>query len=212
MNIAELLNKYAKQGDKLYSPLYGEVIYEFADEFIFTHTHEGKRFAFFKNGRQLGYDECMLFPNENQRDWEKWAEEQEVEKKDLKKDDYIKVDYDNGVIRLGKIVRICKSTIVVNPLYKEDKYELSVFKDKTNYKIINKWSADMLKTGQLVLVREDNKSVWVLSIYSNYIDNEPTKYPFRCVNYATYAQCIPYNFETKELIGTTDKPNKFYRF
>lgn len=208
MNIAELLNKYAKQGDKFYSPLFGEIIYEFADEFIFTHTPDGKRFAFFKNGCQLGYDECVLFPRENQRDWEQWTTERE----EFEVGDYVTIDY-NGVVALSKIIRICKSTIVVNLLTKDSLNEISLLKNNIKCAKLNKYSADLLKPGQLVLVRDLDKSAWCLSIFSNKNNGFcETKYPYRCVNYATYAQCIPFNFETKQLLGTSDKPNDFYIF
>lgn len=213
MNIAELLKKYAKKGDVFYTTICGNVPLLGCDNDFIQISENGWCDLTPEGCLTHAKDaECVIFPSNSQRDWAKWAKEKEAEKKQgFKKDDYIKVDYNNGVIRLGKIVRICKSNIVVNPLHKELEYELSVFKDKNNYKIINKWSADMFKAGQLVLARDADSSVWCLSVFSDILQSS-IQYPYRCINYATYAQCIPYNFETKELLGTKNKPNDFYIF
>ena len=52
-----------------------------------------------------------------------------------------------------------------------------------------------------VLVRDDNKSIWKVDFFSHKI--EGNEYPFFTTS-SPYKQCIPYNEETKHLVGTTD--------
>ena len=59
-----------------------------------------------------------------------------------------------------------------------------------------------------VLVRNSNYHCWVCQLFgykTNY-----TKYPFMCM-YSDYDQCIPYNEETKHLLGTTDDAPEKYK-
>ena len=59
-----------------------------------------------------------------------------------------------------------------------------------------------------VLVRNSNYHCWVCQLFgykTNY-----TKYPFMCMS-SDYDQCIPYNDETKHLIGTTDDAPEKYK-
>ena len=57
-----------------------------------------------------------------------------------------------------------------------------------------------------VLVRDNNAQPWRCGIFSNYINDEE-KFKYRCVG-AIYTQCIPYNEETKHLLGTTNDYQK----
>lgn len=53
-----------------------------------------------------------------------------------------------------------------------------------------------------VLVRDSNDSKWKAGFFSHY--SESLYYPFICVG-GGYGQCIPYNDQTKHLLGTTDE-------
>lgn len=53
-----------------------------------------------------------------------------------------------------------------------------------------------------VLVRDSNDHEWKAGIFSHY--GEGLNYPFICVG-CGYGYCIPYNEETKHLLGTTDE-------
>lgn len=53
-----------------------------------------------------------------------------------------------------------------------------------------------------VLVRDSNDRKWNAGFFSHY--SEGLNYPFICVG-GGYGQCIPYNEETKHLLGTTDE-------
>lgn len=53
-----------------------------------------------------------------------------------------------------------------------------------------------------VLVRDSNDYKWKAGFFSHY--SEGLNYPFICVG-GGYGQCIPYNEDTKHLLGTTDE-------
>ena len=62
-----------------------------------------------------------------------------------------------------------------------------------------------------VLVRDDNKYQWSCSLFSHVSTDDNTFYMMTldgCTNYQT----IPYNDETKYLLGTKDGAPQFYRY
>ena len=67
-----------------------------------------------------------------------------------------------------------------------------------------------LKPFDKVLVRSENIFNWNCSLFSN-IDDSSSKYPFSCLSMC-YRFCIPYNDETKHLVGTKDEAPVFYRY
>ena len=60
---------------------------------------------------------------------------------------------------------------------------------------------------QWVLVRQGDVCAWRLDIFSNL--KEGTVCQFECVG-NSMVQCIPFNEETKHLLGTTDMPSEEY--
>lgn len=67
-----------------------------------------------------------------------------------------------------------------------------------------------LKPFDKVLVRSENIFNWNCSLFSN-IDDFSSKYPFSCLSMC-YRFCIPYNDETKHLVGTKDEAPELYRY
>ena len=67
-----------------------------------------------------------------------------------------------------------------------------------------------LKPFDKVLVRSENIFNWNCSLFSN-IDDFSSKYPFSCLSMC-YRFCIPYNDDTKHLVGTTDEAPEYYRY
>lgn len=60
-----------------------------------------------------------------------------------------------------------------------------------------------------VLVRDEKCQYWDADIFS-YRDSEEDDYSFHCLGGKKYDQCIPYNDETKYLLGTSyDTPEKY---
>ena len=72
-----------------------------------------------------------------------------------------------------------------------------------------KFDPKTLKSFDKVLVRDTAKHNWKCDLFSNII--KEACYPYRCVGNA-YICCIPYNDETKHLVGTTDEAPKYYRY
>ena len=59
-----------------------------------------------------------------------------------------------------------------------------------------------LNTFDRVLVRDNSKQKWIPDMYRFYDKDE--EFPYNCFS-STYKRCIPYNEDTKHLLGTTDE-------
>ena len=71
-----------------------------------------------------------------------------------------------------------------------------------------KFDPKTLKPFDKVLVKVTNPK-WKAALFSHY-DNDYMN-PYVCIGNA-YKYCIPYNDETKHLVGTTDEAPDFYRY
>lgn len=73
----------------------------------------------------------------------------------------------------------------------------------------NKFDITALKPFDKVLVRDNNAQKWVISFFSHCNGLETHKHS--CINGSGYAQCIPYNEDTKHLIGTPNDCDEYYK-
>ena len=75
-----------------------------------------------------------------------------------------------------------------------------------------KFDPKTLEPFDKVIVREKYSFVWRCDFYSHIMEIEGST----TVRYATtakyYERCIPYNDETKHLVGTTDEAPEYYRY
>ena len=111
---------------------------------------------------------------------------------DIKSDGRYYGEYDDGECTLFPSKDQRDWSKFSAPWYKKDKFD-----PKT------------LQPFDKVLVRDLNGHIWVCDLFS-YI-KECTQFPYKCmVSY--YKCCIPYNDETKHLLGTTDEAPKYYRY
>lgn len=82
--------------------------------------------------------------------------------------------------------------------------------------IQNKFDPKTLKPFDKVLVRDSNlvadspSSLWRCQILSH-IKEEYENYPYVCIN-DEYSFCIPYNDDTKHLVGTKGETPDFYKY
>jgi len=78
------------------------------------------------------------------------------------------------------------------------------------YKLVQKPHYDIANfhAGMPVLVRADNNCKWDYSVFSRNTGNE--YWPFAVCNGVSFTQCIPFNDDTKHLLGTTDMCDKQY--
>ena len=62
-----------------------------------------------------------------------------------------------------------------------------------------------------VLVRDATDHKWNCNLFSYIYLNNRNEWLYACL-YHSYRYCIPYNEETKHLIGTTDDAPEYYRY
>ena len=65
-----------------------------------------------------------------------------------------------------------------------------------------------LKPFDKVIVRDGYREIWLCSIFSNIIEEA---HPY-CTASGRYLRCIPYNEDTKHLVGTTEEAPEFYKY
>ena len=78
--------------------------------------------------------------------------------------------------------------------------------DKSTYN--PKFNINTLEPFDKVLVRDNDNHCWTTGFYSHYEDNGDMR--FFISSSVSWIQCIPYNDDTKHLVGTTDMPDNKY--
>ena len=73
----------------------------------------------------------------------------------------------------------------------------------------DKFDPNTLESFNKVLVRDCEYHKWTCDLFSHMVDN--TLYKFQCFGFQ-YNYCIPYNDETKHLVGTTEEAPEYYRY
>ena len=74
----------------------------------------------------------------------------------------------------------------------------------------SKFDPKTLQPFDKVLVRDSDVVDWKVQLFSRIIEDEEY-YPYVCIN-ESYKYCIPYNDDTKHLVGTTYEAPEFYRY
>ena len=111
-----------------------------------------------------------------------------------------------GFTKQGKLFDIKQSECLLFP--SQDQRDWSKFTAPWHNK--EKFDPKTLKPFDMVLVKDSCKYSWRCSLYSHTKENENT---FKYVTGdSTYEYCIPYNDDTKHLVGTTDEAPLFYRY
>lgn len=153
LNLVEIL-KDCPKGLRLYSTIYGEVIFEKIDHcngaiYPICFYEGGNLQCVSKNGLHLlEHDgDCTLFPSKNNRDW-------------------------------------------------------STFKVEKP-----KWNPETLQPFDKVLARDSKGSKWRGDFFLN---RENKEYEYACIR-SGWRYCIPYNDDTKHLLGTSDEAPEYYR-
>lgn len=72
-----------------------------------------------------------------------------------------------------------------------------------------KFDPNTLKPFDRVIVIDYPSQHWCVGLFSYYIKSDT--YSCKCVG-SHYKYCIPYNDETKHLVGTTDEAPEYYRY
>ena len=217
IDLTKILRNCPK-GFKLYSLVHGEVtflgisevssIYSVnvkVDGLVVSYTFDGKIHYYY--GR-----ECVLFPSKEQRDWSKftapWLKKEESIKPKFKAGDRIRHKETNkdDVYEISKVYDDSYGIVGFNwGIYMkyQDQYEL----------VSNKFDPKTLKPFDRVLSRYDG-GCWSANLFSH-IEEENNKYHGTCsfvCNGSLVKFCIPYNDDTKHLLGTSDEAPEYYRY
>ena len=70
----------------------------------------------------------------------------------------------------------------------------------------DKFDPKTLQPFDRVLVRDRDIGHWICSLFSHIINDE-----YLCIG-SCFIYCIPYNDDTKHLVGTTDEAPEYYRY
>ena len=70
----------------------------------------------------------------------------------------------------------------------------------------DKFDPKTLKAFDKVLVRDRDVEHWICGLFSHIVNDE-----YLCIG-SCYKHCIPYNDETKHLVGTDDEAPEYYRY
>lgn len=70
----------------------------------------------------------------------------------------------------------------------------------------DKFDPKILKPFDRVLVRDRDIEHWICNLFSHIINDE-----YLCIG-SCFIYCIPYNDDTKHLVGTTDEAPEYYRY
>ena len=113
----------------------------------------------------------------------------------------------------------CKGSVLANGKHIDFDGECTLFPSKEQRdwsKFTAPWykkerfDPKTLKPFDKVLVKRSGKEdSWTCNIFSSY--SEGTGYDFECLD-DIYENCIPYNDNTKHLVGTTEEAPEFYKY
>ena len=120
------------------------------------------------------------------------------------------------VIRLKDEGRGRESLTTEGKLFLEYEGECILFpsreqRDWSKFKVKKpKFDPKSLQAFDRVLVRDNCESEWQCDIFSH-INYELEMFPYKCTG-CSYRYCIPYNEETKHLVGSNKQAPEFYRY
>ena len=222
INLIDIL-KNCPEGTKLYSPLFGEIIFKAISSnnnilckatkyngeittVVFTHL--GRDYC------ELTSAECVLFPSKDQRDWSKFqipAKRGDImmftDKSAVFMIDTKKYNYTNTIAYASNLSNFKIGEHIVRsyiPASEDMKDKLFAAMDEAGYE----WDGKTLKKKcqfkpfEKVLVRNNESLKWRCAFYSYF---EPySTYPHVTSN-GDYAMCIPFK-GNEHLVGTTNNP------
>ena len=201
LNLVEVL-KDAPKGTKLYSPLLGECeLKEITKDIIYIKI-EGKNIeeTFYSKGTYYANrGECLLFPSKENRDWSTFK----IVKDDFQVGDYVKVKSSDKVYLIKQIKET--GVLVSDIINSSNDFEFSIDKSIISEKV-TKFDPKWLKPFDRVLVKDTLNDNWEIALFSHI-----GKYSYVVETGFLRRLCIPYNTETKHLLGTSLEEPEFYK-
>ena len=108
----------------------------------------------------------------------------------------------NGTISIGNVT---SPDIMLYP--SKDQRDWSKFTAPWYKK--EKFDINTLKPFDKVLAKDSSTSLWRIALFSHMVKSRV----FSCVcMHTNFMYCIPYNDDTKHLVGTTDEAPEYYRY
>jgi hypothetical protein len=109
----------------------------------------------------------------------------------------------------GTIIALYEEVYEVkNPLGNEFSID---FISQDRFELVpNKFDPKTLQPFDKVLVRDYDNQKWMACLFSH-IDNN-VHHKFRTIDRTGWYHCIPFNDDTKHLIGKSDEAPEFYRY
>ena len=182
VNLSKILRDCLK-GTKLYSPLFGVVKFEeISEDWNFVCVRKGKDIWTFT------YDAKFLFGISNSKSAEIMLFPSKKQR-----------DWSKFMTKQSEMEELCKSQEITKWTYISDQLPKQY-----------KFDPKTLKPFDKVLVRDGNLGNWK-NLFFSYIIERETCYPYFCLN-NQYKYCIPYNDDTKHLVGTAEEAPEFYRY
>lgn len=181
------------------------------------------------DGTFRGLGECIIFPSEEQRDWSKWQ-------RPFVKGDVVATESGSNVFIFNELIHgncgrcfmgydfskdiiFEKGSYVFKRLATEEEKQL-LFDAIKHYgywwdsekkelkKIEPKFDVSTLQAFDKVLVRDSDFNFWVNTTFGYIVEKETCF--FTCERGTSWKQCIPYNEETKHLLGNSQQaPDKY---
>ena len=111
----------------------------------------------------------------------------------------------NSVTKSGLAISDYKGECVLLP--SKDQRDWSKFERFWDKSKVKKFDPKTLQPFDKVLVRDSSCGVWGVDIFGYLNDKHSC-----CYCSVRWNQCIPYNEETKHLVGTTDNCPEFYKW
>jgi hypothetical protein len=202
-------------------------------------TNDGKYIAIIKNNGGKYYVCCHTNVNYFNIDRSGWFDRLATEEEKEKLFQYIK---DNGYkwnaetktldklivpkFKVGDKIRhkltgnVHKVLFVLSNGYNGGVYDVAItneigksidIKEQDNYELVpNKFDIKTLKPFDKVLVRDFSNQKWTACLFSH-IDND-AYHQFKTATALGWYHCIPFNEDTKHLVGKMDEAPEFYRY
>ena len=183
LNLVEIL-KDCPKGTKLYSTIYGDV------ELVRVYLDDDTYPIEIKIGE--GSDMICDTTNDGRLLGDFPGECTLVPNKEQR-------DWSKFRIKQSEIEELCESQEITKWAYISDPLPKQY-----------KFDPKTLQPFDKVLVRDSDVVDWKVQLFSRIIERE-TCYPYLCLN-NQYKYCIPYNEDTKHLVGTSEEAPEFYRY
>lgn len=228
INIAEILERKPYK-TKLWTPIFGTVsLYRVHEihrgHIVVVNTASSEAWSFTREGKFKSGDdaqaEVTLFPSKKMKDWSKfaWKEVDILENTSdsvlpryltfmrYVDDEYTTFEATKGIITSGKLTTYSiQDTLSYTKI--EDEKRVHTVKEKID-KLLREIKAanspsHTFQPFDKVLVRDSEQDYWKPNLFGFKSKEEDDDYPYATLS-CCYAQCIPYNEETKHLLGTTE--------